>query len=445
MLVRAEEINYDYTNERVSAVGNVQIYYGDSTLEADRVIYDQKTKRLHAEGNVRLTNPDGTVTLGNIMDLGDDFRDGFVDSLRLEGPDQTRLAAARAERSSGNYTVFESGVYTACEPCKEDPRKPPKWQVKAARIIHDQGEKMMYFENARLEFFGVPLAQVPFFSAPDPTVKRKTGVLVPTYHSSSVYGIGVSIPYFWAVAPSYDFTFTPMITSRQGPLLQGEWRQRLLSGSYMVRGSGVFQFDKDVFSTPPPRPIATGAVAWKRRDSSISRRSGCGAGTARCSRTRPIFRTMGCNKNVQAANLLKLTPDNALSQLYLAGRGERSYFDARALHFLGFSLLDDQKQIPIVHPVMDHDYVFKYPVWGGEAGFRNNFHEPDAGRAPISIRSRRRRSTATSARQPPPILPSRTRTTVCCVACPATTADCPRKAIGGDPSSIPTVRSLPPS
>ena len=53
MLVRAAEINYDYTNERVSAVGNVQIYFGDSTLEADRVIYDQKTKRLHAEGNVR--------------------------------------------------------------------------------------------------------------------------------------------------------------------------------------------------------------------------------------------------------------------------------------------------------------------------------------------------------------------------------------------------------
>ena len=72
MLVRAAEINYDYTNERVSAVGNVQLYYGNSTLEADRVIYDQKTKRLHAEGNVRLSQPDGTVTHGEIMDLSDD-------------------------------------------------------------------------------------------------------------------------------------------------------------------------------------------------------------------------------------------------------------------------------------------------------------------------------------------------------------------------------------
>ena len=97
--MRAEEINYDYTNERVSAVGNVQLYFGASTLEADRVIYDQKTKRLHAEGNVQLTEGDGTVTHGEIMDLSDDYRDGFVDSLRLDAPEQTRFAATRAERS----------------------------------------------------------------------------------------------------------------------------------------------------------------------------------------------------------------------------------------------------------------------------------------------------------------------------------------------------------
>ena len=125
MLVKAREIDYDYTNHRVAAVGNVQIYYGGSTLEADKVIYDQTTKRLHAEGNVRLTEEDGKITYGQIMDLSDDYRDGFVDSLRLETPDQTRMAAARAERTAGNFTVFHSGVYTACAPCKDNPLKPP--------------------------------------------------------------------------------------------------------------------------------------------------------------------------------------------------------------------------------------------------------------------------------------------------------------------------------
>jgi len=139
---------------------------------------------------VRLTGSDGVITYGEMIDLDDDFRNGFVDSLRLDTVDQTRFAAARAQRTEGQFTVLESGVYTACEPCREDPRKPPLWQVKAARIIHDQSEKMIYFEDARLEFFGVPLAYVPFMSAPDPTVKRKSGVLFPTLSDTSQYGFG---------------------------------------------------------------------------------------------------------------------------------------------------------------------------------------------------------------------------------------------------------------
>jgi LPS-assembly protein len=371
MLVRAQEINYDYSNERVSAVGNVQLYYGASTLEADRVIYDQKTKRLHAEGNVRLTQPDGTVTNGEIMDLSDDFRDGFVDSLRADAPEQTRFAANRAERSGSNFTVFHSGVYTACEPCKDDPTKPPKWQVKAARIVHDQTEKMMYFESARLELAGVPFAYVPYFSAPDPTVKRKTGFLVPSYSTSSIYGVGVSVPYYLALAPDYDATFTPMITSRQGPVLQGEWRQRLMDGSYMVRATGVFQLDKSVFPT-----TSDGYRDWR---GSVESTGQFNLGPqwvwgwdGSVLSDKNFLYDYGLLNNLQAATLLKLVPDFVLSQAYIAGRGDRSYFEARAMYFYGLSSADVQGQLPIVHPVIDHDFVAKDPVLGGELEVRSN-------------------------------------------------------------------------
>jgi LPS-assembly protein len=140
MLVQADEIRYDYTNELVSAVGNVQIYYNGATLEADKVVYDQRSKRLHAEGNARLTEADGKISYGEQLDLSDDFRNGFIDSLRLETIDQTRMAAARADRTNANYTVFQSGVYTACEPCKDDPEA-ASWRVKAVRIIHDEAER----------------------------------------------------------------------------------------------------------------------------------------------------------------------------------------------------------------------------------------------------------------------------------------------------------------
>ena len=177
MLLQAVEIHYDYTNKRVVAVGNVQIYYSNSTLEADKVILRRSDQAaVRRRQRAAAWDADGKITYAEQMNLSDDFRDGFVDALRLDGPDQTRVAAANAERSSGRYSVFNSAVYTACEPCKDDPKKPPEWQIKAARMIHDEGEKMIYFEDARLEFFGYPVAYLPYFSAPDPTVKRKSGL-----------------------------------------------------------------------------------------------------------------------------------------------------------------------------------------------------------------------------------------------------------------------------
>jgi LPS-assembly protein len=376
MLVQATEIDYDYANNRVAAVGNVQIYYGDSTLEADRVIYDQKTKRLHAEGNVRLTEQDGKVTYGEIMDLSDDYRDGFVDSLRLDAPDQTRMAATRAERTSGNYTVFHNGIYTACAPCKDDPKKPPLWQVKAARIIHDQGEKMMYFEDARLEFFGKPLAWLPYFSAPDPTVKRKTGFLMPAVGGSSIYGGALEVPYYWALAPNYDATFAPMITTKQGPLLQGEFRERLINGAYSIRAAGIYQLDKDYFirsdgTTTPGYRDFRGSLESNGMFALNEKWVWGWDGTALTDRT--FLQDYNPHlSQYHATDAFQNPASEAVSQLYISGKGNRSYFDARTIYYLGFSDADSQGQIPVIHPVIDYNYVFDRPILGGELGYRVN-------------------------------------------------------------------------
>jgi LPS-assembly protein len=374
MLVRANEIDYDYTNHRIAAVGNVQIYYGGSTLEADRVIYDETTKRLHAEGNVRLTEEDGKVTHGEIMDLSDNYRDGFVDSLRLETPERTRMAATRADRTAGNFTVLHNGVYTACEPCKDDPRRPPEWQVKAVRIIHDQKEKMMYFEDARLEFLGVPLAWIPYFSAPDPTVKRKTGLLMPSLTSTTLYGTAIEIPYYWALAPNYDATFAPMITSRQGPLLQGEFRQRLLNGAYSIRAAGIKQLDKEYFGGP-------GAPGYRDFRGSVE------SSGQFIINTRWVWgwdavvltdKTFLQDYKPRLSAYSSMDPfvntvSEGVTQLYLVGKGDRSYFDARSIYYLGFSPSDVQAQIPIIHPVIDYNYTFDHPILGGELSYNLNF------------------------------------------------------------------------
>jgi LPS-assembly protein len=345
MLVRADQLNYDYNNSRVLAVGNVQIYYNGSTLEADRVIYDQKTKRLHAEGGARLTEADGKVVYGEILDLNDEFRDGFVDSLRLETPDKLRFAAPHAQRAGANTTVFESGTYTACEPCKDDPRKPPKWQVKGVRIIHDENEKMLYFENMRLEVFGVPLFWSPFFSTPDPSVKRKSGFLTPTPSYSSTYGVGITIPYYFDLAPNYDFLFKPTITTQQGPLLEGTWRQRFETGSLSVHAAGILQADPGQFVTkdgpgyPGDRTFrgeVDSAGQFSLNDKWVWGWDGL------LMTDKVFFQDYRVNDYYIHFNNFNTfsngITDAGTSQVYLIGRGDRSYFDARLMYFYGLSL-----------------------------------------------------------------------------------------------------------
>jgi LPS-assembly protein len=373
MLVRASRIDYDNVNHLVSAVGDVQIYYKGSMLEADKVVYNQATKRLHAEGNVRLTDSDGHITHGTIMDLSDDYRNGFVDALRIEAPDQTRFAAAHAERSAGNFTVFHNGVYTACAPCKDNPKAPPEWQVAAKRIVHDQTEKMLYFEDAQLQFWGHTLAWMPYFSAPDPTVKRKTGFLIPSISSSTIYGVGFEIPYYWALAPDYDLTLAPKITTRQGVLMQGEFRQRLLDGAYSIRAAGIKQWDKEYYPT-----TSSAYRDWRgslESDGQFAINAHWMWGWNAVLLSDKYF-LQDYNPSLSAYRQnpqdLSVTSEG-ISQLYLIGRGDRSYFDARSIYYLGFSPADNQTQIPVIHPVIDYDYTVNHPVLGGELGYKFNF------------------------------------------------------------------------
>jgi len=369
MLVQASEVDYDYNNSRVAAVGNVQLFYNGTSVEADKVIYDQKTKRLFAEGNIRMTDADGKITYANTLDLSDDYRDGFVDSLRVDTADSTRMAATRADRSSGNYTVFENGVYTACAPCRDDPARPPLWQVKAMRIIHNQIDKMLYFENAQLEFFGVPLAYLPYFSTPDPTVKRKSGFLMPAYSTSAAYGFGVEVPYYWAIAPDYDATFTPRFMTQQGVLLQAEFRQRLLNGAYQIRAYGIDQLDPGAFAGQSGDRQFRGGIETKGEFALNDKWVWGWEGIALTDPNVLFDYRLSIYKD-PLQSFLDL-PTEAPSQLYLTGVGNRSYFDARTIYY--YSLSGAQSQVPVVWPVVDYSNVINHAVLGGEVSYKTNF------------------------------------------------------------------------
>eukprot|EP01037_Dinobryon_pediforme_P024270 gene24270-26013_t len=120
MLVEADQSIYDKDSNTVTLIGRVQIYYKRNVLQAKKVIYYQSTNRVVAEGSVRLTEPGGNVIEASKLDVTKGFQIGFIESLRVDSTDRTQFVATHATRQAGNVTVFENGVYTACQSCAVD-------------------------------------------------------------------------------------------------------------------------------------------------------------------------------------------------------------------------------------------------------------------------------------------------------------------------------------
>jgi LPS-assembly protein len=362
LYLQGDQLIYDTSGTKVTARGNVEIYYNDNILTADEVIYDQGAGTLTARGNVTLKEPQGNIIHADTYTLTDDFRDGFVQSLSVIAKDESRIAAERATRRDGNVTEFKNGKFTAC---KSDGGTPPLWCISAAKIIHDKDAAVVTYQDAYFEIYGQPVFYLPYFQHPDPSVKRQSGFLMPGYGNSNSLGFMTEIPYFFNLAPNYDFTFTPRYLSQQGVVYQGEWRHRLADGTYIVKMAAL---DQDAANLPGGKTGAnTKLDGWR---GSLETKGQFSLGS---------WWKFGWDVTLESDDSFRrfYKYDNILltdrvNQIFLTGQSDRNYFAARLYHFGGL-LLDDTKQAEsYTHPIIDYNYVFADPVLGGELKWDTN-------------------------------------------------------------------------
>ncbi|MBM3467826.1 MAG: LPS-assembly protein LptD [Alphaproteobacteria bacterium] len=300
ILINADKVDYHQETDTIIATGNVQIAQGVRILHAEKVTYNKKTGLITAAGNVWLKEPEsmsispnpdasksneflrhqdfiirslresGTLIQNplNLPDLGkqlidystlgegfatksitdnvsfapsveftNKFEDGFIRDAKMLMGDDSRLASNTAKRIAGRKVIFRQAVYSPCNVCRLDPQQMPLWQLKADKVIHDKTDKIIVYHHARLEIKGVPVFYMPYFRHADPTVKRKTGFLMPTYAAISDLGTIVSAPYYYVIAPNRDLTLIPIITTKQGPVMVTEYRHRFRDGDLTANGS----------------------------------------------------------------------------------------------------------------------------------------------------------------------------------------------------------------
>lgn len=237
ILFSADEVDYNRELQTVTARGNVEISREGRILLADTVNYDRSQDVLTASGNVSITEPSGEVTFASYVEISGDFKNGIVKDIYVLLDENTRIAGSGARRSQGNFTEIAKAVYSPCKVCADEEDSTPLWRIRAARVLHDANSKTVEYKDARLEVAGVPVLYTPYFQHPDPTVKRQSGLLAPSFGSTSYVGSYFSQPYYWAIDNSKDMTFTPTYTMDEGPVLATEYRQRFDSGEMELYGS----------------------------------------------------------------------------------------------------------------------------------------------------------------------------------------------------------------
>ena len=137
-----------------------------------------------------------------------------------------------------------------------------------------------------------------------------------------------------------------MVTTKQGLLVEGEFRQRLMDGAYAIRGAGIFQANRGAF--------APGAPGDREFRGSI-KSSGLFAlndkwvwGWDAIAMTDRSFlqdyrpRLSNYSQGIDPTKLGLPGNSEAVSQIFLTGKGDRSYFDIRSMYFYGFSSQDQQ-------------------------------------------------------------------------------------------------------
>ncbi|MFC3676950.1 LPS-assembly protein LptD [Ferrovibrio xuzhouensis] len=370
VLVTADTLKYDQSLGLVSAEGKVELSQDTRTLLADMVTYSERDDKVTASGNVSLMEADGSVLFADYMELTGGMRDGFIRDAAMLLSDNSRGAAAYAERHNGNTTVLRKAIYTTCSLCASDPSRPPLWALKGEQVVHDQAAQEIRYRDATFELFGVPILYTPYFSHPDPTVNRRSGFLAPSYLSDTFFGQVVKVPYYYVIDDESDLTLVPQYTTKQDGQLYGEYRQRTSSGEIQVDGSFTSPVDKvngdgNIESGDRYRGHIRANAAFRANDDVT-----LGANIFRASDKTYLSRYSIPDR--PSANVLT-------SRLYGEAINDRNYFGANAFAFQnlrtsttnGLTPVTDSAE-PVVAPLFDYSLSTDPGDHGGRWTFDAN-------------------------------------------------------------------------
>jgi len=206
---------------------DVTIRQGQRTLSADRVVRQGEPDGTDAEGNAAYRyrfDLDGTVEYRDPELVVRGSAGSFNGEEAAVQGAQFELPTRPARGAAGNLSVSTDGIikledveYTTCPVGKSD------WLIRADSVSINTATSTATARDPRVEFFGVPVLRLPMMTFPVGNA-RKTGLLFPSFGTSTRGGVQLAVPWYWNIAPERDLTFTPTWYTARGVDLEGDFR-----------------------------------------------------------------------------------------------------------------------------------------------------------------------------------------------------------------------------
>ena len=152
-------------------------------------------------------------------------------SLKINEKNKPRVFA-NTTKITENEKIFKKNIFTICDYRKDD--KCPPWSIQSSEMLHDNKKKTVFYKNAIIKVYDIPIFYIPRISHPDPSVDRRSGFLPPIIQSSKNLGLSVTTPYFFNVSNDKNFTFTNRLFANNHPLFLGEYHQAFKNSHFLA-------------------------------------------------------------------------------------------------------------------------------------------------------------------------------------------------------------------
>lgn len=215
------DIQSDYfeliDNEVTNFTGSAEMIKADQKLWGDYITRNLKTNAVNVHGNVTYHDK------GLVISSDSGFLDGQADRAvfrnsqfilpAIPGRGTSRLTHV----DSNTLSRYENFSYTTCPAGNQD------WLLHASKVKINKDTGIGSAQHTWFEFMDVPFFYTPYMDFPVDK-RRTTGLLSPSLGVTQVSGVDISVPYYFNLAPNYDYTAQPNYFTKRGFLLRNEFR-----------------------------------------------------------------------------------------------------------------------------------------------------------------------------------------------------------------------------